>query len=48
MVSAYELDGYIGIYIANDQPTNTVKCDLKVSVMKWSDVSIIIAYRLSD
>lgn len=41
MVSAYELDGFIVIYVANDQPTKNIKCDLKVTTVKWSDVSLI-------
>ena len=41
-MSAYEMDGVIGIYIANDQPGKTVKCNLKVSVIRWKDASFNI------
>ena len=33
------MDGVIGIYVVNDQPTKTIRYDLKVSTIKWSDVS---------
>ena len=38
MVSAYELDGFIRIYVVNDQATKMIKYDLKVSTIKWSNV----------
>lgn len=37
-MSAYELDGFIVVYVVNDQPTKTVRYDLKISTIKWIDV----------
>ena len=39
-VSAYELNGFIGIYVVNDQSNRTMKYNLKISTIKWSDVRL--------
>ena len=45
MVSAYQIDGFIGIYVTNDQHGTTVEYDLKVEIIKWSDVSVYTILR---